>query len=134
MSKRKKSLSGFANSPWQSLLKLHNPHLWGSWRPLDFYTEYSKVIPITITFINAGLFWFPAIFFFVRAALATQRSSQARDTFGAATASHSHHSNARLSRICNLHHSSRQHWILNPLSQARSQTHVLMDTSRIHYH
>ena len=24
-----------------------------------------------------------------------------------------------LSRICDLHHSSRQHWILNPLSEAK---------------
>ena len=33
--------------------------------------------------------------------------------------------------ICNLHHSSQQHWILNPLSDARDQTHVLMDTSQV---
>ena len=34
--------------------------------------------------------------------------------------------------ICYLHHSSRQHWILNPLSKARNGTHVLMDTSWVH--
>jgi len=34
-----------------------------------------------------------------------------------------------LSRICNLHHSSRQSQIPNPLSEARDRTHVLMDTS-----
>ena len=39
-----------------------------------------------------------------------------------------------LSHICNLHHSSRQRWILNPLSEARDQTCVLMDTSQVHYH
>ena len=33
------------------------------------------------------------------------------------------------SGICDLHLSSWQHWILNPLSRARDQTHVLMDTS-----
>ena len=38
------------------------------------------------------------------------------------------------SRICYLHHSSWQRWILNPLSKARDWTHVLMDTSWIHYH
>ena len=32
------------------------------------------------------------------------------------------------SHICNLHHSSQQHWVLNPLSKARNQTQVLMDT------
>ena len=35
-----------------------------------------------------------------------------------------------LSCICNLHHNSQQCWILNPLIEARDQTHVLMDTSR----
>ena len=39
-----------------------------------------------------------------------------------------------LSHICNLHHSSQQRHILNPLSRARNQTHILMDTSRVHYH
>ena len=35
------------------------------------------------------------------------------------------------SRICDLHHSSRQHWILNPLRKARYQTCILMDTSQV---
>ena len=37
-----------------------------------------------------------------------------------------------LSHICDLHHSSRQQWILNPLSEARDRTCVLMDTSWVH--
>ena len=36
--------------------------------------------------------------------------------------------------ICNLHHSSGQCWILNPLSEARVQTRILMDTSQISFH
>jgi len=36
--------------------------------------------------------------------------------------------------ICNLHHRSQQHWILNPLSKATDQTHIIMDISRIHFH
>ena len=36
--------------------------------------------------------------------------------------------------ICNLYCSSWQLWILNPLSRARNQTHILMDTSQVHYH
>ena len=36
--------------------------------------------------------------------------------------------------ICDLHHSSRQHRILNQLSEARDQTCVLMDASQIHFH
>jgi len=38
-----------------------------------------------------------------------------------------------LSHICNPHHSSWQHQILNPLSKARGQTCILMDTSQVHY-
>ena len=34
-----------------------------------------------------------------------------------------------LSHVCDLHHGSWQGQILNPLSEARDQTHVLMDTS-----
>ena len=36
--------------------------------------------------------------------------------------------------ICNLYHSSWQHQILNPLSEARNQTCIPMDTSRAGYH
>ena len=35
--------------------------------------------------------------------------------------------------VCDLHHSSRQHQILNPLSKTRDRTHILMDTSWIHF-
>ena len=31
------------------------------------------------------------------------------------------------------HHSSQQCWIFNPLSNARDWTHILMDTSQIHF-
>ena len=31
-----------------------------------------------------------------------------------------------LSHICDLNHSSGQHWVLNPLSEASDQTHILM--------
>ena len=39
-----------------------------------------------------------------------------------------------LSHICDLHLSSRQRWILNPLSGARDRTHVLKDISRVRCH
>ena len=32
-----------------------------------------------------------------------------------------------LSLVCELHHSSRQHWILNPLSRDMDWTHILME-------
>ena len=38
-----------------------------------------------------------------------------------------------LSSICDLHHSSWQCQILNPLSEARDRTYVLMDTSQIRF-
>jgi len=38
-----------------------------------------------------------------------------------------------LSRVCDLHHSSRQRQILNPQSKARDQTHNVMVPSRIHF-
>ena len=40
----------------------------------------------------------------------------------------------QFSLICDLHHSSGQCWILNPLSKVRDQTRILMDTSWVHYH
>ena len=36
--------------------------------------------------------------------------------------------------VCELRHSSRQCWILNPLSEARDRTPILMVPSRIHFH
>ena len=47
------------------------------------------------------------------------------------------HSNARSpdpSQVCDLHHSSQQRRILNPLSKARDQTRILMDTSLVRFH
>ena len=38
-----------------------------------------------------------------------------------------------LSHICDLHHSSQQCRIPNPLNRARDWTHILMDTSRISF-
>ena len=38
------------------------------------------------------------------------------------------------SLIYDLHHSAQQHGILNPLSEARDQTLIRMNTSRVCYH
>ena len=38
-----------------------------------------------------------------------------------------------LNRVCNPHCSSWQPWILNPLSDAREQIHILMNTSTVCY-
>ena len=39
-----------------------------------------------------------------------------------------------LNQIGDIHNNSWQHWILNPLSEARDQIHNLMDYSQICYH
>ena len=36
-----------------------------------------------------------------------------------------------LSRICDLHCSLWQYWILSPLSEVRDQTHILTDTTQV---
>ena len=38
-----------------------------------------------------------------------------------------------LSCVCNLHYSSRQSWILNPLSEAKDGTIILMDSVWVPY-
>ena len=37
------------------------------------------------------------------------------------------------SRIFDQHHGSQQPWILNPLRKAGDGTHILMDTTQVHY-
>ena len=37
------------------------------------------------------------------------------------------------SSMCDLHHNSQQHQILNPPSEARDQTQIRMDTSQVLY-
>ena len=74
----------------------------------------------------------PTPFFFLlfMAEPAVYGNSLARDPVGAALPVYTTATATQNpSRICNLHHSSWQCWILNPLSEARDQTHNLVDTS-----
>ena len=84
--------------------------------------------------------------FFCRAPLAAYGSSQARSRIRAAAASLHQSCSCQptpepqpqatwnLSRVCDLHHSSWQRWILDPLSEAGDRTYILMDTSQIYFH
>ena len=76
-------------------------------------------------------------FFFFRAIPATYESYRARGWIGA-TAGSLHHGPSKLgsdlSHICNLHYSSLQCQIFNPLSEVRDRTRILMDTSQISFH
>ena len=66
------------------------------------------------------LFIYLFIYCLFRAAFAAYGSFQARGPIRAAAASHTTATAMRdPSRICDLHHSSEQCWILNPLSEAR---------------
>ena len=70
--------------------------------------------------------------FLFRAAPAAYRAFQARGGIRAAAASLATATAMQdPSHICDLHHSSWQCWILNPLSKVRDQTHVLMVTSQV---
>ena len=81
-------------------------------------------------------------FFFFRAAPAAYGSSQARGPVGATAASlHHSYNNARSElhlpptpQLTDPYPTSQQPWIiLNPLSEARDQTHILIDTGQINH-
>ena len=83
------------------------------------------------------MMWCKFFFFFFllfRAAPAAYGSAQARGQIGQLLAYATATATRDLSRVCDLYPSSWQHRILNPLSEARDQTHILMDTSWTHYH
>ena len=82
-----------------------------------------------IDFYFLFIYLFFVFLLFLWAAPAAYGGSQARGLIRAvATGLRQSHSNAGSEPICNLHHSSRQHRILNPLSKARDWTLVLMDS------
>ena len=81
------------------------------------------------------LFLFVCLFCLLRASPEEYGGSQATAPNGAAATTLRHsHSNGGLSCIWYLHRSSWQCQILNPLSEARGGTCVLMDASRIRFH
>ena len=88
-------------------------------------------------YCNLHLSFLPFFFFFLlRAMHATYGNSQARGRIGPAAAGlhHSHSNTGSKLHICDLHHSSWQHQILNPLSKTRDRNPILMDASRVRHH
>ena len=79
------------------------------------------------------LCFFVVLFF--RAALAGYEGSQARGQIGAVAAPAYTTGTAMPdpSCVCDLHHSLQQRWILNPLSEAKDWTCMLIDPSQIHF-
>ena len=72
-------------------------------------------------------------FLFLKATPVAYGGSQAMGQIRAvATSLHHSHSNDRFDHVYDLHYSSWQHQIFNPLRKPRVQTCVLMDTSRVH--
>ena len=72
-----------------------------------------------------------------RAAPSAYRNSQARGPIGAGTAAaglHHNHSKRDQNCVCDLHHSSRQVGILNPLSKAWDLISILIDTMSVRYY
>ena len=84
------------------------------------------------------VFWYFGFFcLFVllfRASPMAYGNFQARDPNRAAPAGLCHSHQEDPSPDCNLHHNSGQRWVLNPMSKARDQPGILMDTCQIHFH
>ena len=76
------------------------------------------------------LFLFSFFFLLFRVTPETHGSSQPRDSIRAAAAGlHHSHSNVDLSCVCNIHRSSEQHQMPDPLIKARDPTRILRVTS-----
>ena len=114
-------------------LWLHYSSLQGQQLHIFFCTIFALSSPLYVSLQTSlfAFFFFPLDF---RAAHAAYGSSQARGPIGASTATATATATQDPSWVCDLPHSSRQCWILNPLSEARDQTHILIDTCQVHYH
>ena len=102
--------------------------VWG-----NIFSAPTWILPYEEEHLSLSFFFF--LFSFFRAAPAAYGSSQARvelelqlPAYITTTAI------PDLSHVCDLHCSSRQNQILNPLSGARDGTCILKGTSQVHYH
>ena len=84
---------------------------------------------ILLSFLSFPLFF---SFVFFRGTSMAYGGSQARGRIRAVATGHSH-SHTRSELHLHLQHSSQHCWILNPLSEARDYTRILVAASRIRY-
>ena len=113
----------------------HTPHSpFSLFHRSIFFSCFMKVIKcyfLENVFILSSFFFFFGFCIFMTIPL-TYWGSQARSWIGAvADGCTTATATPDLSRVYNLHHSSRQRWILNPLSEARDWTNILMDPSLV---
>uniref|UniRef100_A0A8D2ABT1 ABC-type glutathione-S-conjugate transporter n=1 Tax=Sus scrofa TaxID=9823 RepID=A0A8D2ABT1_PIG len=95
----------------------------------SFYNSISTLVVIVASTPVFAVVVVPlaVLYLFVQVCL-----DRARGHIGAVATSLCHsHNNTRSSHVCDLHHSSRQHRILNPLSEARDRTCHLFSPSQI---
>ena len=89
----------------------------------------------TFSFSFSFLFFFLFFFLLFKAAPVAYGSSSARGLIRAVTTAYATATAMPdPSHVCNLHHSSRQCRILNPLSEARDRNCIFLDTSQFPYH
>ena len=149
--------SPYPISPWQTIIYIlpHESAYSGSftwmescnmWRFVPGFFHVFKVLPCCCMYqyvtsfygwITFGCMDTPLFFFFglFRAIPEAYGNSQARGRIEAVAPGYTTAiATPDLSHIFNLHHSSPQCWMPNPLSEARDQTWVLMGASQIHFH
>ena len=101
------------------------------------WSYWNENLGFVLFSIDMGYYvnWFIYLFMLFKAVPAAYGSSQGRGGIGASATGLCHsHSNSGSSHVCNLHHSSGQRQIPNPLSQARNPACILMDSSRDRFH
>ena len=123
------STSCLAFEPFVSFIFTNLEKLYWLWLAMINLFWVSNKSTFSLSQIFRFLNSFLIFFFLFTAAPAAYGSSQAGSPTGAA-AEASATATAILdpSHICNLHHSLQQCQILNPLSKARDQTHILTET------
>ena len=113
------------------------------WEPEHIYNPFAKQSLHSLDFLGSWLtneltqsflFCFVLFWFVFGATPVAYTRSQARGRLRAVAAYPTATATPNPSHICNLHHGSRQQWIVNSLSKARDWTHILMNIGWIYYH